>query len=129
VLSSDLKIGKTFAIFNLEGNVPRSIDLLNPYDLLLDNLTLFGDIGQKKNEVAGDLFLPRNSVKSFFGVGRLLAKVVKCSFIIFEIRDFMLTVVLLFGCLKQLIFIDVFFLRFKRVFIPSKFFAYFLSYW
>ena len=49
---------------------------------------------------------------------------VKCSFIIFEILDFMLTVVLLFGCLRQLISIDVFFLRFKRVFIP---FEYFLS--
>ena len=65
----------------------------------------------------------------FFGVGRLLAKVgpmpVKCSFIIFEFRDFMLTVVLLFGCLRQLIFIDVFFLRFKRVFIPSQVFSIF----
>ena len=38
-------------------------------------LTLFGDIGQKKNEVAGDLFLSRNLVKSSFGIGRLLAKV------------------------------------------------------
>ena len=52
----------------------------NPYDLLLDierisSLTSFGDIGQKKDEVAGDLFLSRNSVKSSFGVGRLLAKV------------------------------------------------------
>ena len=38
-------------------------------------LTSFGDIGQKKNEVAGDLFLSRNLVKSSFGIGRLLAKV------------------------------------------------------
>ena len=71
------------------------------------NLTSFGDI-------EGDLFLSRNSVKSSFGVGKLLAKVgpmpVKRSFIIFGIRDFMLTVVLLFGCLRQLLFIDVFFL-------------------
>ena len=88
----------------------------------ISNFTSFGDIGLKKNEVAGDLFLSRNSVKSaVFGVGRLLAKVgpipIKSSFIIFEIRDFMLTVVLLFGCLRQLIFIDVFFLRFK---VPMK---------
>ena len=77
----------------------------------------------------GVLFLSRNSVKSSFGVGRLLAKVgampVKCSFIIFGIRDFMLTVVLLFGCLRQLIFIDVFVLRFKRVLIPSQVFCMF----
>ena len=50
------------------------------FDLLLDierisSSTSFGDIGQKKDEVAGDLFLSRNSVKSSFGVGRLLAKV------------------------------------------------------
>ena len=32
---------------------------------------------------------------------------VKCSFIKFEIRDFMVTRVLLFGCSRQLIFIDV----------------------
>ena len=44
---------------------------------------------------------------------------VKCSFIIFGIPDFMLVAVLLFGCLRQLIFTDVIFLRFKRVFIPS----------
>ena len=50
---------------------------------------------------------------------------VKCSFIIFGIRDFMLIEVLLFGCLRQLIFIDVFFLRFKRVFIPSQVFCIF----
>ena len=68
-------------------------------------------------------------MKSFFGVGRLLAKVgpmpVKCSFIIFGIRDFMLVVVLLFGCLRQLIYMDIFFLRFKRVFIPSQVFCIF----
>ena len=46
---------------------------------------------------------------------------VKCSFIIFGIREFMLTVVLLFGCLRQLIFIDVF----VSLFLP-KFFACFL---
>ena len=50
------------------------------FDLLLDierisSLTSFGDIELKKDEVAGDLFLSRNSVKSSFGVGRLLAKV------------------------------------------------------
>ena len=39
---------------------------------IISNLTSFGDIGQKKNEVAGDLFLTRNSVKSSFGVRRLL---------------------------------------------------------
>ena len=52
---------------------------------------------------------------------------VKCSFIIFEILDFMLTVALLFGCLRQSIFIDAFFLRFKRVFIPSQFFCIFFK--
>ena len=75
MISSDLKIGITFVIFNLEGSVPRSIDLLktsliisleclsmltgqekNPYDTLLDierisNLTSFGDIRQKKLQV------------------------------------------------------------------------------
>ena len=50
---------------------------------------------------------------------------VKCSFIIFGIRVFILVVVLLFDCLRQLIFIDVFFLRFKRVFIPSQVFSTF----
>ena len=30
--SSDLKIGITFAIFSLEGNVPSSIDLLKIFD-------------------------------------------------------------------------------------------------
>ena len=48
------------------------------------------------------MFISRNSVKYSFGVGRLLAKVgpmpVKCSFIIFGIRDFMLVAVLLFDC-------------------------------
>ena len=81
MLLSDLKIGITFAIFNLEENVPRSIDLLKicqhvtyniactfmyaDRDLFLDierfsNLISFGDIGQKNNKVAGDLFLSRN---------------------------------------------------------------------
>ena len=41
----------------------------------MSNFTLFGHIGLKKNEVACDLFLSRNSVKSVFGVKRLLAKV------------------------------------------------------
>lgn len=75
-----------------------------------------------------DLFLSRNSLKTSFGVGRLLAKVwsmpVKCSFIIFGIRVFILVVVLLFDCLRQLIFLDVFFLQFKRVFIPSQVFLH-----
>ena len=39
---------------------------------------------------------------------------VKCSFIIFGIRVFILVVVLLFDCLRQLIFLDVFFLQFKK---------------
>ena len=52
---------------------------------------------------------------------------VKCSFIIFGICDFMLTVELLFGCLRQLIFIDVFFLPFKRVFIRSQDFCIFFK--
>ena len=49
---------------------------------------------------------------------------VKCSFIIFGILVFILVVVLLFDCLRQLIFLDVFFLQFKRVFIPSQVFLH-----
>ena len=42
MLSSDLKIGITFAIFNLEGNVPRLIDLLRSFV----NTSLIISLGQ-----------------------------------------------------------------------------------
>ena len=54
-------------------------------------LTSFGDIGKKKNEVAGELFLSRNLLKSSFGIGRLLSMVGPVFIILFLYFHFHLT--------------------------------------
>lgn len=63
-------------------------------------------------------------MKCFFGIGSCFAKFcpifAKCSFIILEICDSMLVILLLFGCSNMLIVTDCFFLWFNRLFIPSQ---------
>ena len=75
----------------------------NPCDLFcgierISNLIYLGIIGEKKNEVTGDFFFSRYSIKCFSKRGSLLARLgpmrVKCSFKMLGIRDFRLVIVL-----------------------------------
>ena len=64
----------------------------------ISNLMTLEVIGVKKNEVMGDFFFSRYSIKCFSKRGSLLARLgpmlVKCSFKMLGIRDFRLVIAL-----------------------------------